>query len=241
LGGLTLGVGEIGRHGDDRVGHGLTEVGLGVLLQLAQGAGRDLLRGVLLVVDLGGPLGPHVALDRGDGAVDVGDGLTLGDLTDQDLALLGEGDDRGGRARALGVGDHGGLPALEDGDGRVGGAEVDSDDTRHKMPAFLRRCAPRWIRALPVGRGGSAAAAVTPLAGESRRRGWRRPDCGPAARLSDSGSSRGLSRAPVKLALTELEYTMLNLRLVALIPPQPTYDGGHVRQVPRTLAAITSV
>src|SRR5699024_12065022 len=83
-----------------------------------------LLRGVLLVVDLGGPLGPHVALDRGDGAVDVGDGLTLGDLTDQDLALLGEGDDRGGRARALGVGDHGGLPALEDGDGRVGGAEV---------------------------------------------------------------------------------------------------------------------
>lgn len=34
---------------------------------------------------------------------------------------------------------------------------------------------------------------------------------------------------------------MLNLRLVALIPPQPAYDGGHVRQVPRTLAAITSV
>src|SRR5690625_7989451 len=59
--------------------------------------------------------------------------------------------------------------------------------------------------------------------------------------MSDSGSSRGLSRTPVKLALTELEYTMLNHRLVALIPPQPAYDGGHVRQVPRTPAAITSV
>ena len=34
-----------------------------------------------LVVDVDGPVLAHVALDRADGAVDVGDGLPLGDLT----------------------------------------------------------------------------------------------------------------------------------------------------------------
>jgi hypothetical protein len=77
-----------------------------------------------------------VALDGGDGAVDVGDGLALGDLADEDLALLGEGDDRRGGAGALGVRDDGGLAALEDGDGGVGGAEVDSDDTGHGCLPF---------------------------------------------------------------------------------------------------------
>jgi hypothetical protein len=55
------------------------------------------------------PVGAHVALDGADRAVDVGDGLALGDLADQDLAVLGERDDRRGGAGALGVGDDGGL------------------------------------------------------------------------------------------------------------------------------------
>ena len=132
LGGLPLGVVEVSRDRDHGVGDGLAEVGLRVALELAQHAGADLLGSEALVVHghaVGGVA--HVALDRSDGAVRVGDGLALGDLTDEDLAVLGEGDHGGGRPRTLGVGDHDGLARLEDGDAGVGGTEVDADSTTH--------------------------------------------------------------------------------------------------------------
>ena len=78
-----------------------------------------------------------MALDRADGAVDVGDGLALGDLADEHLAVLAERHDRRGRATTLGVGDDLRLAALEDGDGGVGGAEVDTDCTCHVWLSLL--------------------------------------------------------------------------------------------------------
>ena len=115
----------------DRVGDLLAEVGLRVPLQLLQHEGADLLGAVVLVVDLDLPVRAHVALDGADGAVDVGDGLALGDLADQHLAALRERDDRGGRPRTLGVGDDGGFPTFEYGDDGVGRSEVDADCTSH--------------------------------------------------------------------------------------------------------------
>jgi hypothetical protein len=67
-----------------------------------------------------------VALDGGDGALDVVDGLALGDLADQDLAGLGERNDGRRGAAALGVGNYGGLATFENGDDGVGGSEVDT-------------------------------------------------------------------------------------------------------------------
>ena len=87
VGGLALGVVEVGGDGDDGLGDGLTQVGLGVGLELHEDARGDFLRGVLLAVDLRGPVGAHVALDGGDGAVNVGDCLTLGDVANQNLGL----------------------------------------------------------------------------------------------------------------------------------------------------------
>jgi len=133
LGGLPLRVGEVGRHGDDRVGDRLTEVGLGVALELLQDEGADLLGGEGLVVDLDGPVGAHVTLDGPDGPVDVGHGLALGDLTDQHLPGLGERDHGGRRTGALGVRDDGGLATLQNGDDAVRRAEVDTDRTCHLL------------------------------------------------------------------------------------------------------------
>ncbi|CNU03935.1 NAD-specific glutamate dehydrogenase [Mycobacterium tuberculosis] len=92
LGGLTLGVIEVGGRRDNRVGNVLTEVGLGVALQLHQNAGADLRRGVFLAVNLYGPVAAHVSLDRAHGAIDVGHRLVLGGLADQHLTVAGERD-----------------------------------------------------------------------------------------------------------------------------------------------------
>src|SRR5205085_9843364 len=117
--------------GDDGLADGVAPVALGVPLQILQDAGAYLLGRVILPVDLDAPVGDHVALDGADGAVGVGDGLTLGYLTHQHLAGLGEADDRGGRTGTFGVGDDGGLPRLEHRDDGVGGAEVDADGLGH--------------------------------------------------------------------------------------------------------------
>ena len=132
LGGLALVVVEVRGDGDHGIRDRLAEVGLRVALELLQDAGADLLGVVLLAVDVvGAPVGAHVALDRADRAVGVGDGLALGDLADEHLTALAERDDRRGGAATLGVRDDGGLAALEDGDGAVGGTEVDADCTCH--------------------------------------------------------------------------------------------------------------
>ena len=52
-------------------------------------------------------------------------------VTDENLAGLGESDDRGRGARAFGVRDDGGLATFQNGHHGVGGAQVDSDRSCH--------------------------------------------------------------------------------------------------------------
>jgi hypothetical protein len=85
------------RDGDHRVGDLLAQVGFRVPLELLQHKRADLLGSELLAVNVDGPVGTHLPLDRTDGPVHVGDGLPLGDLTDEYLCVLGEGHD--GRSR----------------------------------------------------------------------------------------------------------------------------------------------
>ena len=131
LGGLPLGVVEVRRHGDHRVGDALAEVGLGVALELHQHPRGDLLRGVLLAVDVDGPVRAHLALDRADRPVRVRHRLALGHLPDEHLAVLGKRDDRRRGAGTLGVRDDCGLATLEHAHHGVRRAEVDADRTCH--------------------------------------------------------------------------------------------------------------
>ena len=70
----------------------------------------------------------HEPLDREDRVFGIGDGLPLGDLTNEPFAVFGETDHGRRDAGALLVDDDGGLPAFHHGNDRVGRAEVDSDD-----------------------------------------------------------------------------------------------------------------
>ena len=131
LRGLTLGVVEVSRDGDDRFGHGLAQVSLSIRLQLAQDHCGDLLRGVLLAVDVDLIIGAHVALDRGDRAVCVRNGLTLCDLTDHTLTGLRECNNGRSGAIAFGIRDNDGLAAFHHGDTGIRRAKINTNNFSH--------------------------------------------------------------------------------------------------------------
>ena len=161
LGRLALRVVEVGGHRDDRAVDRLAEVVLGGGLQLLQDEGRHLRRGIeaLLDLDVGvavgrlddavghepagfGRLGrvelaADEALHREHGVLRVGEGLALGDLAHEPLALGGERHDRGRGARAFLVGDDGRDAALHDRHAGVGRAEIDADHSSQGLPLIL--------------------------------------------------------------------------------------------------------
>ena len=165
LGGLALGVVEVGGHGDDGLLDLLAQILLGRLLHLLKDHGGDLRGGMLLgagldpgvaVVALDDLVGDELlvllhrivahatadqALDGEDRVLGVGDGLALGRLADEALAIVGERDHGRRGARALRVLDHLGVLAVHDGDARVGRAQIDTDHLSH-VHLLLRRAGP---------------------------------------------------------------------------------------------------
>ncbi len=135
LGRLALVVVEVGGDGDHGAVDRFAQLRFGIGLQLLQDHRADLRRAVLLAahvdadvavgagLDLVGDdrlllfdfglLAAHEALDREDRVLRVHHRLALGDGADEAIAGLGEGDDRRGRAPALGVLQDGRLAALQ--------------------------------------------------------------------------------------------------------------------------------
>ncbi len=185
LGGLTLGVVEIGRNGDDRLIDLLAEMGFRGLFHLLQDESGDLRGRVGLAVGLDpgvavGSLYDFVgdkllvlfdrrivvtaaneALDGEDGLFRICHCLALGRLTDEALAIVSEGDDGRGRPHALGILDHFRRFAVHHGDARIRGAEIDPNDLSHGPLVLL--FAAGWL-------GPDGAPIQTPSIKFSRRR-----------------------------------------------------------------------
>ena len=83
LGRLPLVVVEVRRHRDDGFRHRLTEVGLGIPLDLLEDERGDLLRRVLLAVDAVDVVGAHLALRREHRPFRVGGRLAARRLADE--------------------------------------------------------------------------------------------------------------------------------------------------------------
>lgn len=165
LGRRALGVVEVRGYGDHGLRDPLSHRLPGVVGELAQHQRADLLRRVQLAPDVEPRLAvlarhdvvrhrpglgrdlvvvlTDEALGRVDGALGVEDRLAAGQLPDEPFAGVGEGDDGGGGAGALGVGEDRRFTALPRGDHRIGGAQVDTDCLRHEVlltrtAAFVR-------------------------------------------------------------------------------------------------------
>ena len=140
LGGLTLGIREIGRHGNDRVGDGFPDIVFRVRLELLQDHGGDFLRGILLPVNTETPVRTHVSLDGGEGAGGIGDGLPLGGHADKTLSGFGEGDDGRRGPPAFGIRNDNSPAVFHKGDAGIGGSQVNPDQFRHNIqpPGFFR-------------------------------------------------------------------------------------------------------
>ena len=171
LGGLTLGVVEIGRHRDHGLGDGFTQIAFGGFLHFLQDEGRDLRRRIFLAAHFDPSVAiaavhqgvgqvllvfcdmhvihaaPDQALHGEDGVRGVRDRLAFGRLADEAFGF-GETDDGRGGAGPFRVLDHAGLCAVHDRNAGVRGPEVNPDDFGHsKLPllsAMLWGAEPLW-------------------------------------------------------------------------------------------------
>ena len=81
----------------------------------------------------------HEALDRVNGILGVGDGLTLCHLAHEALSALRKCNDGRRCASALLIGDDHRLAIFHDGNHRVGRAQIDSDNLAHELNSLQRR------------------------------------------------------------------------------------------------------
>ncbi len=162
LGCLALRVVEVGGNRDDGLRDLFTEVGFGGFLHLLKDH-RGYLRGgiagalgldpgvaIIALDDLVGNetlvlldelvvvAAADEALDGEQGVFRVGDGLALCRLAGQALAIIIEGDDRRGRARAFRIFNDLRVLAVHDGYAGIGRPEVDTDYFSHVILSFKR-------------------------------------------------------------------------------------------------------
>ena len=144
LGGLALGIVKVGRYGDHRFGHFITEIILGRFLHFLKHHGTDLLGRILpainvnanrIIVTLHHFITPvadlfrhfiktatHETLHTTDGVMRISDGLALGRITHFALAILKKSHYRWGRATPFFISYDNRFIAFHNGYATVGGS-----------------------------------------------------------------------------------------------------------------------
>merc|ERR1712166_1722486 len=122
LGGLSLGIVEVGGDGDNGVGDGLTHVSLSDFLHLDEDHGGDLISLDVLVTEFTA----NESLGVEDSVGGVSGNLGLGGVSDESL-LFGEGNVGGGGVESLVVSDNLNFIVLPDSDTGVSSSKINSD------------------------------------------------------------------------------------------------------------------
>ena len=92
--GLTLGIVEVCRNGDDSLGNFFTEIAFGIFLQFLQDHSRNFLRRIFLALDIDGVIFTHMTFNGRNRVFRVGNSLTFCQLANQAFTGLGKTNDR---------------------------------------------------------------------------------------------------------------------------------------------------
>ena len=133
LGGLTLAVVEVGRHGDDSFCDLFSEIGFSRFLHLAEDHSADVLGSIVFSIDAHFVCRAHFTLDGNHRTVRVGHGLTLCHLADQTLTVFCKSHDRRRCTAAFSVCNHHRLSAFHNGNAAVGCTKVNTNNLRHNV------------------------------------------------------------------------------------------------------------
>ena len=133
---------EVGGHGDDGIGDGFPQMGLGVLLQTFQNQAAELLRPEMAVSQPKIPVGAHAALEHRRALEGMEQGPLPGGLTDVELSRIIDADHRGGQDVAQPVGDQLRPAVAKTGDQGIGGSQIDSNEHRVYPFFFFKRISP---------------------------------------------------------------------------------------------------
>ena len=141
LGGAALVVVEVGGHADDRFLHRFSQIPPGVLQQLAQDQGGQLLRLEGPASQGKGLFGAHPHLKGGSGGLRVGNQPLLGRSSYQHASILQQAHRAAGLVFPQLIGDQLGPALPIDAGQTVRGSKVNSNN-RHMIRSFRRRARP---------------------------------------------------------------------------------------------------
>ena len=129
---------EICRDRNNCLRYFFTQVTFSSLLHFSQHHGADILRCILLSVNVNLVRGTHFTFNGNNGPVGIRNGLALCYLADKSFSVFGESYNRRSCTAAFRVCDDDRLSAFHNGDAAVGCTQVNTDNLAHNLiPPFI--------------------------------------------------------------------------------------------------------